>query len=431
MAGFEVIAVDAPFQLEALLDSRRDIALAILDGEIDADAEPRPTRRRCAKRDRAIPALTVVVGAAPTNAWRPPRTTAPATSTSPGPTRPTRSAGASRPCASGARPSTTAAVPSSRPAVGSDAWSRRATVIAVFNPKGGVGKTTVATNLASSLQARKGKSVLLDRRRHRDRPRDDLVRHRGRPDRRRQLARRGRGRPGRGLLDLASAHGSGLRVVALTDSPIHTDVLDPDRVRRRSPSRGARSTSSSSTCTLVQHAQPGDLRRGGPDPRAGHPGRAGDPRRGPVPRRRPALGCRERSAMVVNRANSGVSVADMERTVGMPGLRPDPVGRPALRPRRQRGPDRHRDVPAREDHRDFDALADRVLGTAEAGGQRPVRVPLPVASQGSRPAPEAAPARRRFASGPCRSTARRRAIRPAASRGARPVRASTCSTPRR
>ena len=32
------------------------------------------------------------------------------------------------------------------------------------------------------------------------------------------------------------------------------------------------------------------------------------------------LGCRERLAMVVNRANSGVSVADMERTVGMPAL---------------------------------------------------------------------------------------------------------------
>ena len=40
-------------------------------------------------------------------------------------------------------------------------WNGRATTIAVFNPKGGVGKTTVATNLASALQTRKGKSVLL------------------------------------------------------------------------------------------------------------------------------------------------------------------------------------------------------------------------------------------------------------------------------
>ena len=78
--------------------------------------------------------------------------------------------------------------------IGIGGWNGRATTIAVFNPKGGVGKTTVATNLASALQSRKGKSVLLDRRRHRDRSRDDVARHRRRPDGRRQLARRGRRR---------------------------------------------------------------------------------------------------------------------------------------------------------------------------------------------------------------------------------------------
>ena len=35
-AGFEVFEVEAPQELERALDARRDVALAILDGEIDS-----------------------------------------------------------------------------------------------------------------------------------------------------------------------------------------------------------------------------------------------------------------------------------------------------------------------------------------------------------------------------------------------------------
>ena len=41
------------------------------------------------------------------------------------------------------------------------AWTKRATIVAVFNPKGGVGKTTISINLATTLQVRRGQRVLL------------------------------------------------------------------------------------------------------------------------------------------------------------------------------------------------------------------------------------------------------------------------------
>ena len=192
-AGFEVFEVDEPRQLESALDARRDVALAILDGEIDAD-ESKAYEAALADAGRPIATLTVVSQRAferlssqvqgeteneyftrPYSAdsirWRVEAMCIRRETVDDG----------SGPILQGGD-------------IGLGGWNGRATTIAVFNAKGGVGKTTVATNLASALQIAQGQVGSADRRRHRHRPRDLVARHRRRPDGRRQLARRGRRR---------------------------------------------------------------------------------------------------------------------------------------------------------------------------------------------------------------------------------------------
>ena len=157
-AGFEVIEVEQPRELEKALDVRRDIALAVLDGEVDA-AEAEDYDAVLRNAGRPIPALTVVSPRAferlvplaqegslneyftrPYSAdsirWRVEAMCIRRETVDDG----------SGPILQGGDPGS---------------WRGSATTIAIFNPKGGVGKTTVATNLAAALQVRKGKSVLL------------------------------------------------------------------------------------------------------------------------------------------------------------------------------------------------------------------------------------------------------------------------------
>lgn len=316
-AGFEAIVVGSPEELDGLLTARRDIAVAILDGETNFDTSLE-YYGFLHEGSRNIPALMVM-----------------------SPEALDRLVDPSAADEFFSRPYTADAIrwrveamcirsvtvdDGSGPIIqgGSmemGAWSKRATVVAVFNPKGGVGKTTVATNLASALQLHQGQKVLLV-------DADTVTGHvtmslgieqvRTVADSWRDHAEGG---DQESLTTIASAHPSGLSVVALTSSPLHTEVLEPARVADAI-------TASRPTYDVIVvdlHPSYSDLNKA----IFAIADRILVPVTPDVPAIRAAvqlrdvaieLGIREHLALVVNRANSGVSVADMERTVGMPAL---------------------------------------------------------------------------------------------------------------
>ena len=362
-AGFEVIEVERPIQLETALDARRDVAVAILDGEADDD-ESRAYQAALSGAGRPIPALTVVslrafermaglAGVDPQNEYF---------------TRP-YSADAIRWRVEAMCIRRETVDDGSGPIlqggdIGLGGWNGRATTIAIFNPKGGVGKTTVATNLASALQTRKGKSVLLI-------DADTVTGHVTTSlaiDSVRTVADSWRdevdGGPSETLFEIASSHVSGMRVVALTDSPLHTDVLDPARLAADIGAARGRVD----IIVIDLHPSYSVLNQAIFE----EADRILVPVTPDVPAIRAAvqlrdvaagLGCRERLAMVVNRANSGVTVADMERTVGMPALALIRSGGLLFVRAANEGRTVIEMFPKEKITADFDALADRVLGT--------------------------------------------------------------------
>jgi Flp pilus assembly CpaE family ATPase len=370
-AGFTAITVQHPDELEALLENRRDIAVAILDGETDFD-QSLEYYGLLREGGRSIPALMVLsphalerVTANPTASSADDEYFARPYSAESLRWRVEAMCIRSQTVDDGSGP-----ILQGGP-MDSETWARRATVITVFNPKGGVGKTTVATNLASVLQLRRSQNVLLI-------DADTVTGHvtnslgieavRTVVDSWRDEADGG---PVETMADLAAAHPSGMRVVSLTSSPLHTEILEPQRV-----------------ADAINVARRGfdfvvvDL----------HPSysplnqaifekadRILVPVTPDVPAIRAAvqlsgiaseLGIRDRLSLIINRANSGVSVADMERTVDMPAMAQIRSGGMLFVRAANEGRTVIEMFPREKITEDFDALADRVLGTT-----RPVPAP--------------------------------------------------------
>ncbi|MFL5677468.1 MAG: AAA family ATPase [Chloroflexota bacterium] len=362
-AGYDVVEVLDAADLKRAIDRRRDIGLAVLDGEIDDD-DAREFEAVIRAASHPIASLTVVS----------PRALERFAALESGNaddeyfTRP-YSADSIRWRVEAMCIRRETIDDGSGPVLrGGDAgmggWNKRATTVAVFNPKGGVGKTTVATNLASALQTRKGKSVLLI-------DADTVTGHvtmslgidavRTVADAWRDEAEGG---PAEDLISIASAHPSGMKVVALTDSPLNTDVLDPTRLAAAIVD----ARQFVDVIVLDVHPSYSTINQAIFD----EADRILVPVTPDVPAIRAAvqlrdvsigLGCRERLAMVINRANSGIAVEDMERTVGMPALAQIRSGGLLFVRAANEGRTVIDMFPREKITTDFDQLADRVLGT--------------------------------------------------------------------
>ena len=411
-AGFEAISVKSAADVEKLLARRSDVDVAILDTESDFDGamEKYGIFRRA---DRDIYILMVVparslgrIGlnrgvdprdeyftrpySAESLRWRVEavliRAEQPARvpSFSPfvhvsddrvGATRPGgQAADDPIPLHSGGSPAAESSFAAPSGPANHDLDLSRGRVAIVFNPKGGVGKTTISINLGAALQIRHGKRVLLV-------DCDTITGHIASSlglERPQTLAHAWREdlEPGERAYEsiekIATLHSSGLSVLVMSESPLHTEVLEPLRVAEAV--RGARS--SYDWIILDMHPDYGRLNQA----LFAEADRIIVPVTPDIPAIRAAIQFREvatelqlrdRMAIVVNRANSGVATADLERVVDLPSLaRVRSAGMLFVRAADE-GRSAVEKFPTSKVVADLEALAERLLDGTSAGEDKP------------------------------------------------------------
>jgi cellulose biosynthesis protein BcsQ len=340
-AGYEALPVASAVDLERVLRSRPDIGLTVLDVESDFDGALE-MYALLHEAGHDIPALLLMppksfgrIGlgssqvkdeyfqrpySAESLRWRIEamlirRETAPADATENPATAPEDYTPA--PAAAGA----TASAEADGAALDATEDPGRGHVVIVFNPKGGVGKTTISTNLGAVLQIRKGQRVLLV-------DCDTITGHIASSlgmERLRTLSQswgeQAKGGPAEDVGDIAAVHSSGMSVLVLSSSPLHTEILEPIRVA----SAVADARRNYDWIILDMHPDYGPLNQN----LFALADRILVPVTPDVPCIRAAvqfrevaddLGIRDRMSIVINRAKSGVASADVERVVQVPPL---------------------------------------------------------------------------------------------------------------